>query len=80
MQLRAEGFTCSAANQSRGRGAAGRGGEGRGGARRLLPAVGWGGLKAQSRGAGLGAAGGQAEDKALPWVDLQPSEQLPFPR
>lgn len=52
-------------------------GAGRGGA--PSPAAGLGQLRVRSLGAGRGAAGGQAEDKALPWIDLWPSEQLPFP-
>lgn len=47
---------------------------------RLLRAgAGWGQLVGAEPGRGTGGRGGPGEDKALPWVDLQPPEQLPFP-
>lgn len=65
MQLRAEGFTCSAANQSRGRGGAGRGGAGRGAA--PSPCCGVGRLEGaeQGRGAGGGGRPGRGQSPAL---------------
>lgn len=50
---------------------------GRGSFSALVP--GEGGSRVQSPGAGLRPAGGTGEDKALPWIDLQPPGHLPFP-